>query len=94
LIADFESDYQEYNKEQILKWYTWESFLYKVTNNCLRIATSDSIQYCRLLLQDIERATEEQYEMESKDFSGLLYRGAYLSEEEWLSLKNNMDKEI
>ena len=94
LIADFEEKYQKYDKEQILRWYTRDSFLYKVTNNCLRIATSDSIQYCRLLLKDIEMAIKQQYLDKSKSFSGLLYRGAYLSNEEWLSLKNNINKEI
>jgi len=93
-MASFEKTYNEYNKEAILRWYTQESFLYKVTNNSLRIATSDSIQYCRLLLRDIERAIKEQYQGKSKHFCGLLYRGAYLSEEEWLNLRENMDKEI
>jgi len=71
-IADFEKSYQNYNKEQTLRWYSQESFLYKVTNNCLRIATSDSIQYCRLLLQDIQQAIKEQYQTKSKNFNGLL----------------------
>lgn len=93
-IADFEKNYNDYNKDYTLKWYTLESFLYKVTNNCLRIATSDSIQYCRLALKDIEQAIKDQYQTKSKKFSGLLYRGAYLSEQEWLSLKENQDKEI
>ena len=94
LMADFEESYNKYDKEQTLRWYTQESFLYKVTNNCLRIATSDSIQYCRLLLQDIQNAIKEQYQTKSKNFNGLLYRGAYLSEEEWSSLKANLNQEI
>jgi len=93
-IADFEKYYDEYNKAQLLRWYTRESFLYKVTNNCLRIATSDSIQYCRFLLKDLEQAIRDQYQSKSKDFSGLLYRRAYLSQEEWSHLKENRDKEI
>jgi len=60
----------------------------------LRIATSDSIQYCRLPLKDIEQAIKDQYQAKSKSFDGLLYRGAYLSQEEWSSLKENQDKEI
>jgi len=94
LIEDFEHTYNEYNKEAILKWYTQQSFLYKVINNCLRIATSDSIQWSRLLLKDLEEAIKAQYETKSKNFSGLLYRAAYLSEKEWSSLKANMNKEI
>ena len=94
LLKEFEKDYNQYNKKRTLRWYTRESFLYKVTNNCLRIATSDSIQYCRLLLKDIEQAIKDQYQEKSKNFNGQLYRGAYLSEEEWSSLKQNQDKEI
>lgn len=67
-IADFEKDYNEYDRVQTLKWYTQESFLYKVTNNCLRIAKPDSIQYCRLLLKDIEQAIKEEYQTKSKYF--------------------------
>jgi len=93
-IDAFEETYSEYNKEAIMKWYTQESFLYKITNNCLRIATSDSIQYCRLLLKDIEQAIKEQYKEKSKHFCGVLYRGAYLSQEEWASLKANLGGEI
>ena len=93
-IESFEKTYTEYNKEAILKWYTQQSFLYKVINNSLRIATSDSIQYSRLLLKDLERAIQEQYQTKSKNFSGLLYRGCYLSDKEWSSLKDNLHREI
>jgi len=94
LIADFEKNYNEYSMEGILRWYTQESFLYKVTNNCLRIATSDSIQYSRFLLKDIEQAIKDQYKTKSKNFNGLLYRGCYLSDKEWSSLKENVYIEI
>jgi len=93
-IADFEKTYNQYNKEAVLRWYTQQSFLYKVTNNCLRIATSDSIQYSRLLLKDLERAIKEQYWTESRKFCGLLYRGSYLSQEEWVSLQDNVGQEV
>jgi len=93
-IAEFEKDYNEYSKNDILRWYTQECFLYKVANNCLRMATSDSIQYCRMVLQDLQKAIQEQYQQKSKQFNGLLYRGAYLSEQEWSSLKENVDREI
>ncbi len=93
-IAAFEQSYNDYNKEEVLRWYTLESFLFKVTNNCLRIATSDSIQYCRLLLKDLQQAIKEQYQTQSKNFSGLLYRGAYLSDSEWSNLKENLNQEV
>jgi len=93
-IEDFEKAYNEYKKEDILNRYTQPSFLYKIVNNCLRVATCDSIQYSRLLLKDIEEAIREQYQEKSKHFNGLLYRGTYLSEEEWSNLKANLNQEI
>jgi len=93
-IKKFEQNYNIYNKNEILQWYTKPSFLFKVTNNCLRIATSDSIQYCRLPLSDLQKAIKEQYHQKSKNFNGLLYRGASISEGEWLLLKDNLKREI
>jgi len=93
-IEDFLRTYKEYEKKQILNWYTKETFLYKMCNNCLRIKTADSIQYCRLPLRDIETAIKEVYKEGSKNFSGMLYRGTYLSKDEWATLTSNVGKEI
>jgi len=93
-IDKFEKKYKTYNKADILNWYTKECFLYKLINNCLRVASTDSIQYCRLLLKDLEQAIKEQYQAKSNKWNGVLYRGAYLSGEEWKVLKENLGKEI
>ena len=94
-IADFEQSYNDFNKESILIAYTQESFLHKIMGGCLRIApTADSIQYCRLPLKDLERAIKEQYQTKSKDFSGLLYKAAGLSAEQWSILKESVGQEI
>ena len=93
-MKDFEKNYKEYDMKSILTWYTKQSFFYKTTNNCLRISTPDSIQYCRLALKDIETAIKEQYSQQSKDFNGLLYRGAYMSDDEWKQIERNIGKEI
>ena len=65
-----------------------------MTNNCLRIATSDSIQYCRFVLKDLEAAIKGQFQKKSKDFSGILYRGAFMSSQDWKKLKNNVGRDI
>ena len=93
-IRDFESTYNQYNKKEILTWYTQESFVYKITNNLLRIASADSIQYGRLLIRDIERALREQYLEKSRHYHGLLFRGTYMMAEEWANLKENLGREI
>jgi len=94
LISTFEKNYKKYDMKTIFNWYTRQSFLYKITNNCLRIATSDSILYCRMVLRDLERAIKEQYQEKSKEFNGLLFRGAFISKDEWKILEGNIGKEI
>ncbi len=61
-LFQFEKDYNEYRKEKVLKWYTADSPVFKLINNCLRISTSDSLLYCRFLLKDMERAIKEEYQ--------------------------------
>ena len=93
-LIEFEQEYDKYDKEQILKWYSMQSPVYKLINNCLRIATSDSILYCRFALKDMERAIREEHQQESKRYNGLVYRGAYTSKDEFEKLERNVGKEI
>jgi len=93
-LFEFEKKYNEYDREQILQWYAEESPIYKLINNCLRILTSDSIQYCRLILKDLERAIREEHQQETQRFSGVVYRGAYISDDEYGKLSRNIGKEI
>jgi len=82
------------DKKSILYWYTKDSPIYRLLNNCLRIATSDAILYCRFILREMESAIREKYQEKDKDFNGLLYRGAYISAEEWDKLQKNIGQEI
>ena len=75
-LIKFEEGYHQYNKEQILSWYTRDSPIYKLINNCLRISSLDSILYCRFILKEMERAIREEYQQKSKGFNGEVYRGA------------------
>jgi len=93
-IIEFQDTYNDYDMKSILGWYTRQSFLYKTTNNCLRVATYDSILYSRLILRDVEEAIKEQYHKKSKNYNGLLYRGTYLSDQEWINLQSNIGKDI
>ena len=93
-LADFEANYNQYDMKTMLNWYTKESFLYKATNNCLRFASTDAIQYSRLILRDLETAIKEQYKLKSNNFSGILHRGAFLTQEEWDKLAQNIGKDI
>ena len=91
---EFTDTYNEYNMNKILTWYAKESFLYKMVNNCLRIATSDSILYARLAIKDLESAIKDCFNSTVKPFNGLVYRGAYITDQEWDSLKTSQGKEI
>ena len=93
-MKDFEKNYKEYNMETILSWYTRQSFLFKIVNNCLRIASDDSILYARLAIRDLEATIKECFQLQNKKYSGLLYRGAYISGEEWSKVEANAGKEI
>ena len=93
-ILQFSREYQEYSMEKIFHWYTRHTFLFKLLNNSLRVATSDSILSSRLIITDIESAIKEYFQIKSKAFSGLLYRGCPLSDENWKQLKANVNKQI
>ena len=93
-MIGFENEYNEYTMHDTFDWYTRESFFYKILNNCLRIKTADSILYSRLIVKDLETAIKEYFQKKSRHFSGLLYKGCYLSDEEWTGLEKNTGKEI
>ena len=93
-INAFHAEYKEYDMKKILSWYTRESFLYKIVNNCLRIASADAILYARLIIRDLELAIKERYNHQSSKFNGLLYRGTYISAQEWSNLEARIDREI
>jgi len=93
-LLKFDDQYCDYGKEDIIRWYTRDSPIYRLINNCLRISSSDSILYCRLILKDLERAIREHYKSKSKYFNGLVYRGSFISGGEWEKLQRNLGQEI
>ena len=93
-LNDFNNTYVKYDMRTVLKWYTKDSFLHKLINSCLRISTSDSILYCRLIIRDLQTAIKDSFQQKEKKYAGPVYRGCYLSDEEWNNLKDNHGKEI
>ena len=94
LMKTFKDEYDQYDANSILNWYTKGSFLYKIVNNCLRIATSDSILYSRLIIKDLEAAIQEKYRKDTNRFNGVLYRATYLTDLEWQKLEANIGRDI
>ena len=93
-IKEFEDFYNEYDRDSILNWYTQDSFFFKLLNNSLRMATADAILCCRLVIKDIEAAIKAVFKQKSRTFSGMLYRGCYLSDKEWIVLQKNHGRDI
>ena len=93
-MDEFAQTYFDYDKKAILSWYARESFLYKLVNNCIRLAIPDAILLSRLVIKDLETAIREHYQAKKKQYSGPLYRGAYLSDQEWIALEQNVGKDI
>jgi len=93
-LIEFEKGYLAYNKKEILQWYTEESPVNKFINNCLRIASDDSILYCRFALKDLERAIQEEHTQDNERFNGVVYRAAYISSDELEKLSKNIGSEI
>ena len=92
---DFIIDLTEnYDEKNILTWFTQPSLFSKVINRCLAISSSDSLQYCRLPIHDMQKAIHDQYLKKNKHSGGLLYRAVSLAENEWENLKANHNKEI
>ena len=71
----------------VFRWYTRTSFLFKTLTNCLKIGSSDAIQYCRLIIKDLEAAIKEQYKQKSAYFNGVLYKAASIPDDDWRDLQ-------
>jgi len=93
-IKRFAKEERKGDMRSIFYWYTRNDFFYRLINNLLRIANSDSIQFARFGLKEMEEAIRDRYNQKSKNFSGLLYRGTYMSNEEWKALGENLGKEV
>ena len=93
-LTRFGRKYTEYNMKDILKWFSKPSFS-RILSRCMRTATFDTIQYCRLPIRDIENAVKEKHKS-SKDYGkGLvLYSDIHLTDKEWVKFKHNIDKDI
>lgn len=79
-ISDFDKAYDEgYKRDTILEWYSKEGPVFKLATELLT--------RCRFLLQHLEKAIREHYQQESKNFSGVVYRAAFISKKEWKKLQ-------
>ena len=85
------------NTKNCLKWYTKDSFFYKVLNKGLRILSSPTeLCYLRLPFSDIFNSIKEIYRKTNYSYlfkkknKFIGYRGGIMSEAEIKDLKNNV----
>jgi tetratricopeptide (TPR) repeat protein len=93
LIDEFERDYRP---EKAIRWYTKQSFVYKLVNKALRSEDIDQLHIFRFFIGDLSESLAREHEkMLSSDEEILtLYRGVKLDREEFDQLKENQGKLI
>ncbi|CAF4094153.1 unnamed protein product, partial [Rotaria sordida] len=93
LIDEFE---QEYRSEDAIRWYSKDSFLYRMINKALRTEDLDQLQTFRFFIGDLSQSLsyEHQKIFSSDETILTVYRGTKLDEEEFEKLKENQGKII
>ncbi|UJR06839.1 hypothetical protein I4U23_011127 [Adineta vaga] len=91
-IDDFENYYES---EHAVKWYTKDSFLYRLLNTSLRIQTIDHIVKMRYFIHDLHNQLAELQDDFIKSLDGLkfftLYRGLPMKVNQLNELKENLN---
>ncbi|CAF1597254.1 unnamed protein product [Rotaria magnacalcarata] len=86
-IAEFERDYKV---SDAVKWYTKESFLYRLLNKALRTEDVTSLYLFRTFIVDLSSQLEMEFEkMKLKEDELIVYRGQQMSESELNKLQHN-----
>ncbi|CAF4249730.1 unnamed protein product, partial [Rotaria sordida] len=93
LIDEFK---REYRSEDAIRWYSKDSFLYRMINKALRTEDLDQLQTFRFFIGDLsQRLSYEHQKIFSSDETILtVYRGTKFVEEEFEKLKENQGKII
>jgi tetratricopeptide (TPR) repeat protein len=88
MIDEFERDY---HPEDAIRWYSKQSFLYKMVNKALRSEDLDQLQTFRFFIGDLSQslAREHQKILSSGETSLTLYRGGALDDEEFKKLRGS-----
>ncbi|UJR34685.1 hypothetical protein I4U23_027462 [Adineta vaga] len=90
-ISEFERDYSSTNA---IRWYTRNSFLYRLLNEALRIRDIDTIFKLRFFIIDLQNQLEKNYNEELFVDQLRLYRGQLMSPLELEKLEKSIGKHI
>ncbi|CAF2982275.1 unnamed protein product [Rotaria sp. Silwood2] len=82
---------QTYESTDAIRWYTDESFLYRLVNKALRTEDTDDLYTYRFYIMDLcAQLKEEYYKQQLNNNKIKLYRGQTMSNEEINKLRNNI----
>ncbi|CAF4480491.1 unnamed protein product [Rotaria sp. Silwood2] len=93
LIREFEENYRS---EDAIRWYSKQSFVYKLINKALRIEDIDLLYTFRYFIADLCENLQRKHEhiLLSKEKILNVYRGTKLEKEEFDKIKTNQRKLI
>ena len=93
LIDKFE---EKYRSEDAIRWYSEQSFVYKLVNKALRTGDYNQLHRFRYFIGDLSNGLEKEHEkiLSSNEEILTVYRGAKLHKEEFEQLKQNVNKLI
>ncbi|UJR16672.1 hypothetical protein I4U23_003572 [Adineta vaga] len=86
-ITEFEKDY---SSEDAIRWYTRDSFLYRLLNKAFRKRDIDAIFKFRFFLVDFQKQLEQCCTEEIVQSNETVYRGQLISELELIKLKKTV----
>ncbi|CAF1021165.1 unnamed protein product [Didymodactylos carnosus] len=93
LIQEFD---ETYRRDDAIRWYTKQSFVYKLINKALRTEDIEQLYLFRFFIVDLCSCLAQEYEkMKQREKNVLrVYRGVRLSSDEFEKLKENEGKLI
>ena len=87
LIRNFE---ETYKSEEAIKWYTKDTFLYRIVNKAIRAANFDLIWKCRFFIADLHEQLQKKQSSEERKNSISVYRGQIISKDELDFINNHI----
>ncbi|CAF1552962.1 unnamed protein product, partial [Adineta steineri] len=83
---------RDYHDQRPIWWYTYQSFLYSMLNQSLRLMDADSIVrmgfFINDLHRDIQRLHSEQFDVQQSNKTFTVYRGQCLSKDAFTEMTN------
>ena len=82
---------REYRSDDVIRWYTKQSFVYKLVNKAMRIGDIHQLYRFRYFIGDLSQSLAHEHEklLNSNEETIIVYRGARLDKDEFDKLKEN-----